>query len=144
MFLFRCWRQHLTTLGAFSVVFFLKENQKIDAYRFYLGNDDQPFGFAGGFTVSCAGINGKTVPAKIRCSFSGKNPGKGLFGLHRFYKRFIGFEKRYKWAFIFIVILGFGLPVGMLPDEIENRQSQTGTKQNFTIKHWAPKNLKAI
>lgn len=44
--------------------------------------------------------------------------------LTRIYERFIGFEKRYKWAFILLAILGFGLPVGMLPDEIESETAR--------------------
>jgi multidrug efflux pump subunit AcrB len=37
----------------------------------------------------------------------------------RIYSRFIGFEKRFKWAFFILIILAFGLPVGSIPGKIE-------------------------
>ena len=46
----------------------------------------------------------------------------------RGYQRFLFFSRRHRWAFILLFILGFGLPVHMLPDKIE---PDKGKEPNF-------------
>ena len=108
----------LTTLGALSVVFFLKENQKLMLIDFTWV---MIINLSVSLVVSLflvPALMDKMYKKKTRAVSSPKTR-KRVIWITRFYQRFIVFEKRYKWAFIIIVILGFGLPVGMLPDEIE-------------------------
>lgn len=109
-----------TTLGALSVVFFLKDNQKlllIDFTYVMLIN----------LSVSLV-IALFLVPALMENIYHKKAKSASIKSLKRiskinaYYSRFIHFEKRYKWAFFIIAILGFGLPVSMLPDEIESEK----------------------
>lgn len=107
----------LTTLGALSVVFFLEENQKILLIDFtwvMLINLSVSL-LVSFFLVPALMANlyhHEPVPAGIRKR-------KLTIRLSGFYHRYILFGKRYKWAFITLAILGFGLPVWMLPDELE-------------------------
>ena len=107
----------LTTLGALSVVFFLKENQKlllIDFTYVMLINLSVSL-LVSLFLVPALMAQiyhrqPKPTPVKIR---------KSIVKITRVYGSFIGFEKRWKWAFFILVILGFGLPISLLPDEIQ-------------------------
>jgi multidrug efflux pump subunit AcrB len=107
----------LTTLGALSVVFFLKENQKILLIDF-------TWVMLINLTVSLL-VSLFLVPALMANLYhTAPKPAsfrkrKRVVKLTGFYHRFIVFEKRYKWTFIVIVILGFGLPIWMLPDEVK-------------------------
>jgi len=107
----------LTTLGALSVVFFLKDNQKVMLIDFTWV---MLINLAVSLVVSLF-----LVPAlmeKLYRQKTRKTPvrvRRRILKTTGFYHRFIRFEKRYKWAFILLAILGFGLPIGMLPDEME-------------------------
>lgn len=107
----------LTTLGALSVVFFLKENQKVMLIDFTWV---MLINLAVSLVVSLF-----LVPAlmeKLYRQKTRKTPvrvRRRIIKTTGFYHRFIRFEKRYKWAFILLAILVFGLPVGLLPDEME-------------------------
>jgi multidrug efflux pump subunit AcrB len=106
----------LTTLGALSVVFFLKENQKLMLVDF-------TYVMLINLSVSLV-VALFLVPALMEHIYHQKSKSTSKKNLrmirktNHFYGRFIGFEKRYKWAFFMIAILGFGLPVSNLPDEI--------------------------
>ena len=123
----------LTTLGALSVVFFLKENQKILLIDF-------TYVMLINLSVSLI-VSLFLVPALMEKLYREKSSAKTplrvrrkVVSLTNLYGRFIGFEKRYRWAFIVIAILGFGLPVGMLPDTIE---------KDTTMAKWYNKTLGA-
>ncbi|MFW5831193.1 MAG: efflux RND transporter permease subunit, partial [Prolixibacteraceae bacterium] len=114
----------LTTLGALSVVFFLKENQKLMLIDFTwvmlinLGVSLVVSLFLVPALMEKLYIQ-KTKPASRRLK-------KRVVGVSRFYGRFIRFEKRFKWAFIILAVLGFGLPVWMLPETIESESRWAG------------------
>ena len=60
----------------------------------------------------------------------------------RVYGRVIVFISRFKWAFIVVAVLGFGLPVYMLPDKIE-KDNWFAKKYNQTLGgDWYKENLK--
>lgn len=107
----------LTTLGALSVVFFLKENQKLMLIDF-------TYVMLINLSVSLV-VALFLVPALMENIYHKKVKRTSVKSLKRilkvngFYSRFIHFEKRYKWAFFMLAILGFGLPISSLPDEIE-------------------------
>ena len=108
----------LTTLGALSVVFFLKENQKILLVDF-------TYVMLINLSVSLV-ISLFLVPALMEKLYRQKSETKAPVKVRRrvvkitnVYRRFIGFEKKYKWAFFVLIILAFGLPVGSIPGKIE-------------------------
>ena len=111
----------LTTLGALSVVFFLKDNQKILLIDF-------TYVMLINLSVSLL-VALFLVPALMEQIYhkKAKLPSvkfrKRILKMSGFYSRFIHFEKRFKWAFFIVAILGFGIPVSMLPDEIESESS---------------------
>lgn len=110
----------LTTLGALSVVFFLKDNQKVLLIDF-------TYVMLINLSVSLV-VALFLVPALMENMYHKKAKPTSLKSLKRilkvngFYSRFIQFEKRFKWAFFIIAILGFGIPVSMLPDDIESEK----------------------
>jgi multidrug efflux pump subunit AcrB len=108
----------LTTIGAMSVIFFLKEEQKINLIEFaqvIMVN----------LTVSLVialflipALMEKVILKKQGSRQSFRRKRRGL-RITRVYSRFIRFSKRYKWAYLFVFVLGFGLPVQWLPQKIE-------------------------
>ncbi len=115
----------LTTLGALSVVFFLKENQKILLIDF-------TYVMLINLSVSLV-VSLFLVPALMEKLYHQKNDVAAPVRVRRrivritgFYGRFIGFEKRFKWAFFILIILAFGIPVGSLPGEIEITANSSG------------------
>ena len=110
----------LTTLGALSVVFFLKDTQKVLLVDF-------TWVMLINLSVSLV-VSLFLVPALMDTFYHRKPKAAGLKRrkrvvlLTRYYKRFISFEKRYRWAFFVLAVLGFGLPVWMLPDKLEGEE----------------------
>ena len=108
----------LSTIGALCVIFFLKEEQKINLIEFaqvIIVN----------LTVSM-GIALILIPALMEKVKLRKKITRGFFRrkrralrITRFYERAIRFSKRYKWAYLLVFILGFGIPVQWLPAKIE-------------------------
>ena len=108
----------LSTIGAMCVIFFLKEEQKINLIEFaqvIIVN----------LTVSM-GIALILIPALMDKLKLRKKINRRFFRIKRralritrFYERFIKFSRRYRWAYIVIFILGFGIPVQWLPTKIE-------------------------
>ncbi len=110
----------LTTLGALSVVFFLKENQKILLVDF-------TWVMLINLSVSLL-VSFFLVPALMQNLYHkvpkpmGFRKRRWVIHFTSLYSRFIRFEKRYKWAFIMLIVLAFGLPVKMLPDKMEGKE----------------------
>jgi multidrug efflux pump subunit AcrB len=108
----------LATVGALSVIFFFEEEQKINLVEFaqvIIVNLSVSMGVALFF-----------IPAlmdKVRLSISKASRNirrkRRALRISRFYERSIRFSKRYKWAYIVLFILGFGIPVQWLPTKIE-------------------------
>jgi multidrug efflux pump subunit AcrB len=108
----------LTTIGSLSIIFFLKEQQKLDLIDFssvIIIN----------LSVSLV-IALFLIPALMEKIHLYKSNSKNIYKtkkrnykLSRFYASTILFGKRFKWLYITVLILGFGLPVHWLPEEIE-------------------------
>ena len=112
----------LATLGALSVVFFLKENQKLMLIDFtWVMLINLSISLVVSFLLVPA-LMDKMYRKRINSDTSRKFR-KRIVAVTRFYKQFIVFEKRFKWVFIILIILGFGLPVSMLPDEIKTKST---------------------
>lgn len=114
----------LTTLGALSVVFFLKENQKILLVDF-------TYVMLINLSVSLI-ISLFLVPALMEKLYRRKSDAlapvrtrKRIVNFNGFYNRFIRFEHKYKWGFYVFIILAFGIPVNKLPDTIEKPANPT-------------------
>ncbi len=110
----------LTTLAGLSVVLFLPETNRIIL---------QDFAFV--FTIALLMslfVSLLFVPV-FHSFLSKKNPQeiapfkrkKRLQYFNKLYLRFITFTLRFKKTFIFIIVLIFGIPFGIIPDKIEGK-----------------------
>ncbi len=110
----------LTTIGALMVIFLLEENQRLNLWDFALV-------IAINIGVSLL-ISLYYVPAllekmkleKKRTRFSRKRKRR----VFRFTKRYMNtinwmHKPKFKWAFLLLFILGFGLPIQYLPEELK-------------------------
>lgn len=131
----------LTTIGAMSMIFFLKEEQKINLIEFaqvIIVN----------LTVSLV-ISLFLIPALMekvilkkqgsRRSFRRK---RRAFRITRVYGRFIRFSKRYKWAYLVLFVLGFGLPVQWLPQKIEKEGTWAEWYNKSVGNAWFSENIR--
>lgn len=110
----------LTTIGALMVIFLLEENQRLNLWDFALV-------IAINIGVSLL-VSLFYVPAllekmnlkKKRIHFSRKRK-RRVFKFTKRYTNIINWMRKpkFKWAFILLFILGFGLPIQLLPKELE-------------------------
>ena len=110
----------LTTIGALMVIFLLEESQRLNLWDFTLV-------IAINIGVSLL-VSLYYVPAllekmnleKKRTRFSRKRK-RRVFRFTRRYTNVISWMRKpkFKWAFIIVFILGFGLPIHLLPKELE-------------------------
>ena len=108
----------LATVGALCVIFFLKEEQKINLIEFaqvIIVNLTVSMGIALFFIPALMDKVKLRIPKTTR-NFKRK---RRAIRISRFYERSIRFSKRYKWAYIVLFLLGFGIPVQWLPSKIE-------------------------
>jgi len=108
----------LATVGALCVIFFFNEEQKINLIEFaqvIIVNLTVSMGVALFFIPALMEKVKLRMPKTTR-NFRRK---RRAVRISRFYGRFIRFSKRYKWAYIVLFILGFGIPVQWLPTKIE-------------------------
>ncbi|NOU62018.1 efflux RND transporter permease subunit [Marinifilum caeruleilacunae] len=109
----------LTTIGSLSVIFFLSDQQKLKLIDFALV---MIVNLAVSLFVAIL-----LLPAILdkfplshtnnRRSFRRK---RRILKIGNYYERLVLFLKRWKFAFILLMFLGFGLPVHLLPEELEN------------------------
>lgn len=122
----------LTTIGALAVVFFLPDNQKANLIDF---SGVIIINLAISMVVALLLIPAlvNKIPIRENNSVSGFSSKRLIIKFNNFYSRYIYFGKRHKWAFILILILGFGLPVHLLPNKIDTNTSVFATFYNKTI-----------
>lgn len=131
----------LTTIGAMSVIFFLKEEQKINLIEFaqvIIVN----------LTVSLV-IALFLIPALMEKVILKKQGSRSSFRRKRrvlritnVYSRFIRFSKRYKWAYLVVFILGFGIPVQWLPQKIEEEGTWAEWYNKSIGNSWFSENIR--
>lgn len=131
----------LTTIGAMSVIFFLKVEQKINLIEFaqvIIVN----------LTVSLV-ISLFLIPAlmekvilKKQGSFRSFRRKRRVLRVTIVYSRFIRFSKRYKWAYLVLFILGFGLPVQWLPQKIEKEEAWAEWYNKSVGNAWFSENIR--
>jgi len=112
----------LTTIGALCVIFFLKEDQKLNLidFSFVLIINLTVSLFIALFLIPALY---EKFPLKKIISKKVIRRRRTIVKITRQYGRYIRFGKRFKWAFIFLFIVGFGIPVHLLPDKIEKETS---------------------
>lgn len=121
----------LTTIGALSIVFFLKEEQRINLVEFaqvIIINLSVSMAVAL-FFIPALMDKIRLRPKKNHRFIRRK---RRALRISRIYERIIRFSKRFKWAFIVLFILGFGIPVHWLPAKIE-KEGSWAKRYNETI-----------
>ena len=108
----------LTTIGSLSIIIFLKEQQRINLVDFALV-------IIVNLTVSIL-IALFFIPAlmdKLPLEVNSKRfymkRKKKVLRLNKIYTRSIVLSRRFKWVFITLIILGFGLPIHRLPSKVK-------------------------
>lgn len=119
----------LTTLGALSVIFFLKENQKVLLVDFV-------YVMLINLSISLV-VALFLVPSLMTLIYKPRNLSgsvirrkRPIVRISRWYGRYISFGQRFRWAFIVLAILIFGLPVWLIPEKVkgENRLARLYNK----------------
>ena len=127
----------LTTIGALMVIFLLEENQRLNLWDFALV-------IAINIGVSLL-VSLYYVPALLEkmnlerkhIHFSRKRKRR----VFRFTKLYIGVincmrKPKFKWVFIVVFILGFGLPIHLLPKELEGDSVWAKIYNNILGTEW--------
>ena len=127
----------LTTIGALMVIFLLEESQRLNLWDFALV-------IAINIGVSLL-VSLYYVPAllekmkldKKHIRFSRKRKRR----IFRFATRYVNLinwirKPKFKWAFILLFILGFGLPIHLLPKELEGDDIWTKAYNNTLGTEW--------
>ncbi|MGQ1947707.1 efflux RND transporter permease subunit [Geofilum sp. OHC36d9] len=117
----------LTTMGAMVIIFFLKENQRLNLVDFAIV-------MLVNLSVSLA-VALFLVPAlldRLPIKFSLKkgeiHRKRRVVRFTHYYSRFLQFSFRHKWLFVVIIVWGFGLPVFFLPDNLEPKNEKEDLK----------------
>jgi multidrug efflux pump subunit AcrB len=133
----------LTTMGALSVVFFLKQEQRINLIDFsmvVIVNLAVSMFIALFFIPALYEkwpLTKKTVHRKLRNK-------RIAVAFSVVYSKYIRYGKRHKWVFLLLLIVGFGIPVHWLPDKIE-KDTNIANAYNSTLGHsWFVQNLKPL
>ncbi len=131
----------LCTIGSMSVIFFLKEEQKINLIEFALV-------IIVNMSVSLV-ISLFLIPALMekvvlktqgsRRSFRRK---RKILRITRIYGWYIRFSKRQKWVYIVLFIMGFGLPIQWLPKKIEKEGTGVEWYNKSLGNDWFTENIR--
>ena len=135
----------LTTIGALMVIFLLEESQRLNLWDFSLviGINMGVSLFVSMYYVPALLKKIKFKKKRIRFSIKRKRC------VCRFTTRYISVinwmqNPRIKWAFIMLFILGFGLPIHLLPKELESESIWAKTYNNTLGTEWYNKELRLI
>ncbi|QEC52458.1 efflux RND transporter permease subunit [Anseongella ginsenosidimutans] len=108
----------LTALGALSVIFFLEEQQQANLLDFAIAiMISLLVSLPVAYLLIPALLEKFPVPVRRNRVYFKRKRGSVRFS--RWYRRQIAFMARFRLAFIFFFVLLFGLPVFLLPEEIE-------------------------
>lgn len=121
----------MTTIGALSTIFFLKEQQRINLVEFaqvIMVNLAVSMGIALFFIPALM----DKLKLKVKQSARFFKRKRRTVWLSSLYLRYINFSKRIKWVYIVIFILGFGIPIQWLPEKVE-KEDYWAEKYNETI-----------
>jgi len=128
----------LTTIGALSIIFFLKEQQRINLIDFSLVmiiNLGVSLFIALFFIPALM----DKIPLKVKKGSKIIKRKKRVVKFTRRYERFIRFGYRFKWIFFVLAIWGFGIPFFLLPDRLGDER--TPDEELKTYQQWYNKTL---
>lgn len=120
----------LTTIGALAVIFLLPEEDRANLADFgavIIINLIISLFVAATLVPALV----ETMQIKERKSIATFRNKRSVIRFNNLYGRFIMGAKRYKWATFVILILGFGLPVNKLPDNLEYGEGKDSTFVNI-------------
>lgn len=133
----------LTTIGALSVIFFLKESQRVNLVDFSLV-------IIINLSISIV-IALLFIPALMEKIPLKRNKGKSSFRrmrfiarLNRFYFGSIRFSKRFKWIYILLFVFSFGIPVHWLPDKLEKEEGVSNIYNKTIGSDWFVQKAKPL
>ncbi|MGD9556965.1 MAG: efflux RND transporter permease subunit [Mangrovibacterium sp.] len=133
----------LTTIGALCMIFFLKEEQRVNLVEFawvIIVNLSVSLCVALFFIPALM----EKIRMKARRSVRQIRRRRRTVRLTRFYGSFIRFGKRFRWAFVVLFILGFGIPVQWLPAKIE-KEGKWAERYNKTLgSSWFTEDVKPV
>lgn len=138
----------MTTVGSLAIVFFLPEQQRVNLVDF---SAVMIVNLMISIVVALIFVPAlmDKLPIAPRKRKNTRRKMRRLLRFNRIYGRYILFGKRHKWIFIVVMILGFGLPVHLLPERIKtdpNQEDKWWPKTyNKTIGSvWYQENMKSI
>lgn len=135
----------LTTIGALLIVFLLEESQRINLLDFaiVIAINIGVSLFVSLYFVPALLEKINISPNRIR--FSRKRKRRILKFTNSYAKLILQFKRpRFKWIFILLVILGFGLPIQFLPNSIEGDRVMAKVYNNTLGEEWFQNELKPI
>ncbi|MCU4177642.1 efflux RND transporter permease subunit [Carboxylicivirga sp. N1Y90] len=114
----------LTSMGALSIIFFLKKEQQLNLIDFALV---MLVNLAVSLFVALFFIPALTDKVELKSNRSTAviKRRRSINRISTYYGQLILFTYRFKLVFILIVILGFGIPFHLLPDQIESKNKET-------------------
>lgn len=113
----------ITTIGSMSLIFFLKEEQRLNLMDFavvIIINLSVSLAVALFFVPALL----DRLPVKRSANRKAFRRRRRTAKLSRAYGRFILFGAKRKWAFVLILLWGFGFPVFFLPDKLESKEQK--------------------
>lgn len=119
----------LTTMAALSVIFFLKAEQQrnlIDLTWIILINLGISLGVA---YYLIPALMDKINLYRQKNKLTRKRAGR-IVWISGLYKKYVRLAPRYTWVFVTVLVLGFGVPLFMLPDRI-GKENQDQEELNF-------------
>ena len=133
----------LTTIGALCVIFFLKEDQKLNLidFSFVLIINLTVSLFIALFLIPALY---EKLPLKKKVTHSVIRRRRLIVKISRQYGRYIWFGKRFKWVFILLLVLGFGIPIHLLPDKIEKESGWAKTYNATLGNEWFKSNARPL
>lgn len=120
----------LTTIGALAIVFFLPEEQRdnlIDFSAVIIINLTVSLLIALFFIPALL----EKLPITPRSGKKMIRSRRRLVHFSRFYGRSIVLSRRFRWLFILLMILGFGLPVHLLPAKMKDPKDPNKDREGF-------------
>ena len=131
----------LTTIGALSLVFFLNQKQQLNLIDFSLIiiiNLVVSL-FVALFFIPSLLDKINLSPRRTKRFFRRK---RRIVRFTNFYHRWITLQVKYKWLFIVILILAFGIPIYKLPEKINKETPWAKIYNNTLGSNWYKDNIK--
>jgi multidrug efflux pump subunit AcrB len=122
----------LTTIGALAVVFLLPESEKNILMEFAAVII---INLTVSMTIAILFIPAliDTFPIKGVSSSGSIKRARRVVKFNNIYSRYISFARAHKWIFIILIVLGFGIPVHLLPSKYHKEENGFQKVYNKTI-----------